>query len=320
MYCGRFWQRALSGVGAVLAVVALAASIFAQGSQGMIRGNVFDADGKPIQGARIIVTATNGSVRFELTSNAKGEWVQAVNYVGMYVVYCESKEKNASDSHELRVGLGTWTTVNCGLIPGRMAAQQVAQVNKVLKQLQADAVAAGKAGNDQLAISKFNEMIAQLPKCANCYYNIGVSQTHLKNWDAAETSFKRAIELQADYAEAYNGLAEAYNAQRKTDLAAAAAAKAVELSAASGGGSAEELYVQGTLLWNAGKLPEATLQFEKALKADPNYAPAHFQYGMALLNQGKLPESLAEFDMYLKLAPTGEYAAQAKAMIAQLKK
>jgi TolA-binding protein len=41
---------------------------------------------------------------------------------------------------------------------------------------------------------------------------------------------------------------------------------------------------------------------------------------MALLNQGKLPEALAEFDTYVKLAPSGEYAAQAKAMIGQLKK
>ena len=107
------------------------------------------------------------------------------------------------------------------------------------------------------------------------------------------------------------------------DLAAAAAAKASEMAAASGtggGGSAETLTTQGVILWNAGKIPDATSQFEQAIKADATYAPTHFHYGMALLNQGKLPEALTEFDTYVKLAPDGEFAAQAKAMLAQLKK
>jgi TolA-binding protein len=41
---------------------------------------------------------------------------------------------------------------------------------------------------------------------------------------------------------------------------------------------------------------------------------------MALLNEGKLPEAIAAFEKYLSLAPEGQYAAQAKAMLAQLKK
>ena len=41
---------------------------------------------------------------------------------------------------------------------------------------------------------------------------------------------------------------------------------------------------------------------------------------MALLNEGKMPEAVASFETYLKLAPTGQFATQAKAMVAQLKK
>jgi len=236
-------------------------------------------------------------------------------------VLCE-KEKIGSASYQINVKFGSWTTVNCQLIVGQLAKQQAEEMNKALKGLLSEALAADKAGKHDVAIAKFNEMIAQSPKCSSCFYNLGVSQSKVKNWDAAETAFKQAIELRADYADAYNGLAEAYNAQRKVDLAAAAAAKAAELAPAGGasGGSAETLYVQGTILWNAGKLTEATVQFEQALKADPNFPPVHYHYGMALLNQGKLPEALAEFDTYVKLAPSGEYAAQAKAMIGQLRK
>ena len=41
---------------------------------------------------------------------------------------------------------------------------------------------------------------------------------------------------------------------------------------------------------------------------------------MALLNEGKLPEAMAAFEKYLSLSPDGQFASQAKAMLAQLKK
>ena len=40
----------------------------------------------------------------------------------------------------------------------------------------------------------------------------------------------------------------------------------------------------------------------------------------AFLNEGKLPEAVGMFEKYLSIAPTGQFAAQAKAMVAQLKK
>ena len=323
MCSGGFWRRTLVGAGAVLALIALPALTFAQGAQGVLRGTVTDETGKPVEGAKVIITlASDASNRWETTSNAKGEYLQAVGYPGAYTILCE-KEKVGSATGRTMVKMGTWTTADIRLVTGMLAPQQAAAQNKMVKQLFADGLAASQAGNHPLAISKYNEIIAKTPNCPNCFYNIGVSQTQLKDWPAAESAFKKAIEQRADYYEAYNGLAGVYSAEGKRDEAAAASAKAAELSvaaSASGGGSASELYTQGTVLWNAGKIAEATTQFEQAVKADPNYAPAHFQYGMGLLNQGKVPEALAEFDAYLKLAPTGEYAAQAKGMVGQLRK
>ena len=61
------------------------------------------------------------------------------------------------------------------------------------------------------------------------------------------------------------------------------------------------------------------MKFEEATKADPNHADARFQFGMALLNEGNVPEAVAQFEAYMKMAPSGQFAAQAKAMLAQLK-
>jgi hypothetical protein len=41
---------------------------------------------------------------------------------------------------------------------------------------------------------------------------------------------------------------------------------------------------------------------------------------MCLINLGKLPEAVVAFEQYLLYAPDGQYAAQVKAMLTQLKK
>jgi outer membrane protein assembly factor BamD (BamD/ComL family) len=41
---------------------------------------------------------------------------------------------------------------------------------------------------------------------------------------------------------------------------------------------------------------------------------------MATVNEGKLPEAAKHFEEYLKLAPTGQYAEQAKSILASIKK
>jgi TolA-binding protein len=99
-------------------------------------------------------------------------------------------------------------------------------------------------------------------------------------------------------------------------------AKGQALQEASGAGAADasSVFNQGVILWNSGKIAEAKLQFEKAVELDPTMAEAHYWLGMANLNEGKIPEAIGFFEKYVELAPDGQYAAQAKGVIAQLKK
>ena len=146
---------------------------------------------------------------------------------------------------------------------------------------------------------------------------VGVAYLAKKDEKAAEAEWLKALALKPDYAEAMNALSTLYNNQKRFDEAAAMSTKA----AASGGGSnADATFNQGIILWNQGKIAEAKTKFEETIKANATHADAHYQLGMALLNEGKLPEAVAAFETYVKLAPEGQYATQAKGMIAQLKK
>jgi len=157
-----------------------------------------------------------------------------------------------------------------------------------------------------------------MPTCADCYYNLGVAQANKKDYPAAETSYKKAIELKPENGDAYTGLATLYNQQKKFDLAAEASANASKYQAVGGGGNAEAAYNQGVILFNAQKFAEAKTQFEAATKADPNHALAHYQLGMTALNLGQFQDAVTALEAYLKLDPNGPKAAEVKGSLPAL--
>jgi len=96
-------------------------------------------------------------------------------------------------------------------------------------------------------------------------------------------------------------------------------AKATELMGAAGNTDPAAVFNQGVILWNQSKIAEAKAQWTKAVELDPKLADAHYWLGMACVNQGQLPDARKAFETYLKLAPTGQYAETAKAILAQIK-
>jgi tetratricopeptide (TPR) repeat protein len=295
-------------------------------STGMIKGVVKDAQGQPVDGAKVSIDMTEGVSRhFETKSNKKGEFIQIGLQGGPYKVTAE-KDKLISNTAEVRVSISRPAEANLVLGAGNAAAasKEAAAKNAELKKTFEEGVAASRAGNHDEAIAKFTASAAINESCYDCYYNIAFSESQKKDYDKAEAAYKKAIEIKPDYAEAYSGLANVYNATRKFDQAATASAKAMELSggaaAAGGGGNADAMFNQGVILWNAGKIPEAKKQFEGAIAANPNHAESHYQLGMALVNEGNLAGATTEFETYLKLAPEGPNAATAKGILGSLKK
>jgi tetratricopeptide (TPR) repeat protein len=170
------------------------------------------------------------------------------------------------------------------------------------------------------AIVKFNAVIAEIPKCFDCYNNLGAIYTRKQEWDKAEEAFKKVLELSPDNAEAYNGLATVYNAQKKFKEAQAMSAEASKRLAASGGaGNPTALYNAAVISWNSNDFAKAHELLTQAVKLDPAHADSHFMLGRVLINLGKLGEAATEFETYLKLAPTGPYAKEAQSNFDALK-
>jgi len=300
-------QRTITRFLAVAVVLALASPAAAQ--TGLVKGKVVGPDGKPVADAAISIEFVEGvSRKLSTKSDKRGEFVQLGLQSGGYRITATAG-KLGSGFADVRVRVGNTAEVTITLSPVPPGTDPKAAALKVAFD---EGVAASRANDFDTAIAKFQAALAAQPTCHECFYNIGYAYLQKKDDKQAEDNWKKGLEIKADHPETLNALATLYNTQKRFDEAAAVSAKA---AASSPGGNADGIYNQGIILWNAGKIPEAKVKFEEAVKA----ADARFQLGMALLNEGKIPDAVASFEEYMKLAPTGQFAAQAKAMLSQLK-
>ena len=295
---------------ALCALVALAAPAAAQ--TGLVKGKVLDGAGKPVADAPVVIEATDGvSRKLTTKTDKRGEFVQLGLQSGGYrVTVTVDKVGTGGGEVRVRVGQTAELTITLSATPAGMDPK-VAEFRKAFDE----GVAASRGNDPDGAIAKFTAAAALQPSCPECFYNIGAAYIQKKDEKQAEASYKKALELKPDHAESLNALATLLNNQKRFDEAAAVSAKA---AASAPAGNADAIYNQGIILWNGGKIAEAKVKFEEATKADPNHADARFQLGMALVNEGKLPEAVASFEQYLKMAPAGQFAGQAKALLAQL--
>jgi len=300
------------GVLALVAALVFSAPAFAQG---IVKGKVVDEKNQPVADAK--VTITGPARNAETKTNNKGEYVQVGLQSGAYTITV-TKDKLVATS-KVNVTQGTPAESNMTLVPAAVAGMSAEQ--KEVQAAAGAAIDALRAGRDDEAIQKLNDVIVKLPTCSDCYYNLGLAYTHKQDWAAAEAALQKSIELKPTNPDPYNGLANVYNAQKKFDQALAMNQKASELSATTGGaggGNAESIYNQGVVLFNAGKYAEAKVQFDAATKADPNNANAFYQLGMTSLNLGQIPDAVNALQTFVKLAPNDPKAAQVNSSLPAL--
>src|SRR5262249_1799595 len=273
--------------------LAAAAPVLAQA--GMVKGTVVDAQGQPVEGAKVeIISAETDGRRFETKTDKKGEFIQIGLRSGSYKVTA-SKDKVGSQTLPANVRQGgNGTAVSFHLTPtSALSSADQKRMAALLAALQAGN-AALEAKNYDGAIAKFQEAITASPDCKECYSAIGYAYSDQKKYAEAEAAFQKATSIDASYADAWSGLAALYNAQKKYDQASEASKKAMARSGggATGGGSAEAAYNAGVIAFNAQKYADAKAQFEAAVKANPNMALAQYQLGMTALNLGQIPDAV----------------------------
>ena len=309
------------------AALAVGATSYGQ-SGGVLQGQVIDGAGVGVAGAKItLVAQEEPRVTLETETDDDGNYRVIGLVANRYEIRAE-KEGVGIDVAAFRMKTGQYMVVDLDLAAAAAAAIAALSEEELAEIKRADdmeaafelGVNASNASDYQEAINQFQIAIANADSCHDCYQNLGLAYLELEDYDLAETAFKQAIALKADYAAAYTGLANIYNTQRRFDEAAEASAEAARLSGSALGGATDPLavYNQGIILWNAQKFGEAKVQFEQTIQLDPNHAEAHYFLAMATLNQGNMADAAAALEKYIELAPNGQYVDQARGMLPQL--
>ena len=208
------------------------------------------------------------------------------------------------------------------------------QKNKALNDAFNAGLTAATNKDYDTAVTEFNKAAEMDPKQIAVWSNLAdayAQQAKKKTgaeFDAAMAkcaeAFQKAIELNPTDGGLHNNFALALAQAKKFPEMQAELEKAASIEPTKAG---QYYYNLGAVLVNNNQNEPAGAAFKKAIEIDPNHADSYYQYGIFLIGKASIaadgkvtpvPGTIDAFQKYLQLAPTGQFADQAKAMLTSL--
>lgn len=343
----------------MLALLALilglcAPPVFAQAT-GTVKGVCKDVEGKPIAGATVEYYSQETGRKYDIKTNAKGEYFSLGISPGKYKVTLSKDGKQLYVLNNVPVSLDetpvdfdlkkeqSQAAQGQGIAPEQLKKMQEQQEKaakeantvKALNEKLAAARDATSAGNPEQAIQAMNDATQLDPNRDLLWFTLGDAYSAAAKkqeasdraaakgqYEQAVNAYQKAIAIKptADY---YNNLGQAYARSGQADKAMAAYTQAANTDPTRAGMFYFNL---GAVLTNTGKVDDAIAAFDKAIAADPNRADAYYWKGVNLIAKATLkgtqmvaPEGTADaFNKYLELQPNGQFADPAKQMLASI--
>ena len=312
-----------------------------------IRGQVKDAQGQPIPGVNIELefkgesrvkimkkTVTDKKGGYIYSGLVPGAWVfrfskagykptqieTAISLGGISDIPPVTMPAGAADGVAGAIGAaaGTAPAGAPGAGPGPADSPGMSpEKQKELADKFTKAMAAEKAGQHAEAVTLLKEIVATVPAFAPAHQALASVYLARGDMAAAEASYRKVVELDAQNAVSHLALANFLATQNRYEDAFKV------LEAASPGFPQHALlqFALGAAAFNLGKSPEAQAAFTKAVELDPANAEPHFYLGSLAVSASDVPKAVAHFEKYIALAsPTAPNLAAAKNLLETLKK
>jgi tetratricopeptide (TPR) repeat protein len=282
-----------------------------------VEGDVKGADGKPLQGAQILIEREDMKGTYKgAKTDKKGHYIYNGLPKGKYTISVLVEGKVAMHTDHVTTNLGDPTPVNFDLKPSaeqqqanaaenadRSLSKEEREANEKRTKANAEIIAKNKAlndafngGKDALAAKNYDAAIDSFQKgvqidpnqhviwanLADAYTAQALTKTGADQQAEIEKSleaFQHAITLKPDDPAYHNNYALALARDKKFDEAQAELNKAAALDPTNAG---RYYYNLGALLVNSGQTAASEQAFKRAIEANPDYADAQFQYATAL--------------------------------------
>ena len=150
----------------------------------------------------------------------------------------------------------------------------------------------------------FKKAIESDSNYAQAYNNLGTLLFGLENIDEAIDYYEKAINLNKDFVEALINLGSAKRALNKSNEAIEFFKKVVKLNP----NHAQAYNYLGVAYYDLGNKEEALENLKKAIKIKPNYAEVYNHLGVVLRKLTRFDESLASYNKSIEFNPDKEEA------------
>jgi len=323
---GRYWKGIL-GVAAVSLVLSLSA--WGQVGLAVVRGTVLDEQGKPIEGATILMKAKEVNLSYTFKTDKKGEFYSIGIRPEIYKATLKKGDVElwVSDNYQVRLATeGSINNLNFDLSRLKKEAaktgppqlteeqkQQLAELQKEnakignLNQMMASAQAAQDAKQWDMAIATMNQVAALDATKHEIWGKLCEVEVGGGKLAEAEQHCQQALTLaeaqpnvdKSRMAGYHNNLGQAYAKGGKTQEALGEYTRASQTDPA---GASKYYFNLGAVLTNESAkqqdqaarfrmIDQATEAFDKAIAADPAYAEAYYQKAVNLLGKATLDKS-----------------------------
>ena len=148
-------------------------------------------------------------------------------------------------------------------------------------------------------LSESSQMLKKFPNSIILFNIIGASNAALMQFDAAIESYKKALEIQPDYADANNNMGIAFNEMGDSIEAIDCFKNALKINP----NHPDAYNNMGIALNEKGESKAAIESYKKALKIRPDYADAHNNMGIALNENGDLELAIESYKKALEIKP-----------------
>ncbi|NUO82070.1 tetratricopeptide repeat protein [candidate division KSB1 bacterium] len=192
---------------------------------------------------------------------------------------------------------------SCSSQPIEEPAEAVAQSEFLL--LQANEALRQNEFDIALAITDSAQKLA--PNSANVHFMRARVNSEIGQWEKAENSYHKVLELDPNYRGVWNNLGNNTFRQQKFEKAIAyyqkEIARNVKLPPDRRSEAAIPYYQLGRAYVELGKVDSARSSFERALAYDSLYALCHFNFALLLEDEGELAPALAHAQRAWQIEP-----------------
>jgi tetratricopeptide (TPR) repeat protein len=308
--------------GVATAMVVLALSGVAAAQTGRVGGQVKDEAGQPIKGATITAENPGASPSsFTATTDDKGRF----SIIG------------------LKSGAWTFTAQSPGFAPesGKLNVQTIGSPNPPLtftlrkgaggatpagalggvgaKDLQAELAAADALYNAQKwdeSIAAYRAIMTKAPSLSVINLQVAAAYRNKKDYDSALAAYNDLLKTDPNNDKAKIGIGMTNLEKGDMD----AAEQTLIAASQSVSATREVFYNLGEVEFARGKSDEAAAAYTRASQMDPKWGKPIFGLAKVALNKSDTKGAIEYFNKVVEVDPTSPEAAQAKAVVEQLKK